>query len=180
MTLLLTKLFSWAGITTGDDDSPALSKLLSGERRNALPLARQGALKKGMRLHPAEDPDSDSGSTIVDGKPLSWREFRWGEYTEGNRQWHSVRWRFYENGHVCFDAEMSNSGQGVDVGHLQGHRIELREKSGLLLGVWAAGFFVGRAQPKLGFQADTMDDHATLKMHFADLAETQAGYWLYR
>jgi hypothetical protein len=178
MTLLLTKLFSWAGLATGDDESPWLAKLFSGDRRNALPLARQGALQKGISLHPAEGLDSGSGSIMIDGKPLSWREFRWGEYAEGNRQWHSVRWRFYENGHVCFDAEMSNSGEGV--GHLQGHRIELREKSGLLLGVWAAGFFVRRAQPKLGFQADVMDDHATLKMHFADLAETQAGFWLHR
>jgi hypothetical protein len=178
MIWALQRVFSWAGIATDDEERPALSKLFSGERRNAIPLARQGALQKGISLHPADGPDSDSGSSMVDGKQLSWREFRWDEYVEGNRQWHSVRWRFYQNGHVCFDAEMSNSGEGV--GHLQGHRIEVREKSGLLLGVWAAGFFVRRGQPKLGFQADIMDDHATLKMHFADLAETQAGFWLHR
>jgi hypothetical protein len=181
MSILPKGLFSWAGIATDDDESsPLMAKLFSRDRRNALPLTRQGALPAGMRLHPADGAECSSGSATFDGKPLSWREFKWGEYATGSREWHSVRWRFYENGHVCFDTKMGNSGEGADVGHLQGHRIELRDKSGLLLGVWAAGFFVRRAQPRLGFQADIMDDHATLKMHFADLAETQAGFWLYR
>jgi hypothetical protein len=179
--LVLSRLVSWAGLGTGDDESSSpLARLFSGDRRKAIPLARQGGLPAGIRLHRGDGGSSRSGSTVLDGKPLAWREFAWGDYAVGSGHWHSVRWRFYADGHVCFDALMSNSGEGVDLGHVQGHRIELREKGGLLLGVWAAAFFVGRGQPALGFQADVKDDHPTLKMHFADLADEQAGFWLYR
>lgn len=180
---LLQKLFSWLGIGTDDDDSSVspLKKLFSNEPPDrGIPLARQGDLTTAIGLHRGDGGDVRSGSIVLDGKPLEWREFTWGEFAKGSRQWHSVRWRFYENGHVCFDARMSNASEGVNLGHLQGHRIELREKGGLLIGVWAAGFFVRRALPALGFQADIMDDHPTLKMHFADIADEQTGFWLYR
>jgi hypothetical protein len=179
--LVLNRLVAWAGGATGDDESSSpLRKLFSGDRRNDIPLGRQGGLPTGIELRPGQGGSSRSGSTVLDGSPLAWREFAWGDYAVGNGRWHSVRWRFYANGHVCFDAQMSNSSEGVDLGHVQGHRIELRERSGLLLGVWAAAFFVGRGQPALGFQADIKDDHPTVKMHFGDLSDQQAGFWLYR
>ncbi|RWA98355.1 MAG: hypothetical protein EOQ33_27980 [Mesorhizobium sp.] len=178
---MLERLFSWLGNTAGDDGSSSpLKKLFSSKRPHpGMPLARQGDLPAGLRLHGENGRDGKNGSIVLDGSPVAWREFIWGEFTSGSRQWHSVRWRFFENGHVCFDALMSNSSEGIHLGHLQGHRIELREKGGLLLGVWAAGFFVPRGQAKLGFQADTIDDHPTLKMHFADLADEQAGFWVW-
>lgn len=179
----LQKLFSRLGIATDGDDSSVspLKRLFSKEPpRSGILLGRQGELPAATRLHQGEAEASKSGGIMLDGSPLAWREFTWGEHLNGSCQWHSVRWRFYENGQVCFDAQMGNSGKGIDLGHMQGHRIELREKSGLLIGVWACGFFVRHAQPTLGFQADIMDDHATLKMHFADLDEKQTGFWLYR
>lgn len=179
----LRRFLTWLGIVDDDGGSApsGLMKLFSNKRPHpGIPLARQGELPEAIRLHKADGGDCESGNVVLDGSSLRWREFVWGEYTNGSCQWHSVRWRFYENGHVCFDAQMSNSGEGIHLGHLQGHRIELREKGGMLLGVWAAGFFVRRGQAALSFQADIMDDHPTLKMHFTEIADEQSGYWLYR
>lgn len=177
---MLQKMLSWFGHAP-DAESSRLGKLLSNDPpQQDIPLARQGELPATVRLRQGNGGEARSGSIVVDGSPLAWREFAWGEYAKSGRHWHSLRWRFYENGHVCFDARMSNSSKGVDLGHLQGHRIELRATDGLLIGVFACGFFVRRMQPVLGFQSDIMDSHATLKMHFADLAEEQTGFWLYR
>lgn len=182
MPAVLKKILSWIGLADEDDGSRSgLAKLFSNDRQHpGIPLARQGEIPEAVKLDQGGDGTCRTGSIAIDGGSLAWREFVWGEHTQGSRCWHSVRWRFYENGHVCFDGLMSNSSHGVHPGHMQGHRIELREKNGLLLGVWATGFFVRRGQAKLGFQADLLDDHATLKMHFAELGEKQSGFWLYR
>ena len=92
--------------------------------------------------------------------------------------WEQVRWRFYENGLVCFEARMSNKSGRLDSGDVQGHRVEIREKSGLLLGVWIAGFFVHRDLPMRGFAASYVDEHLPLKLHFADMTDDQSGAWV--
>ncbi|MFK7868283.1 MAG: hypothetical protein AB8B58_03465 [Roseobacter sp.] len=111
-----------------------------------------------------------------DGDGLKWIEFIWSEPAAIEEcKWEGIRWRFYSNGLVCFDARMSNESATLDNGDVQGHRIELREKNGLLLGVWITGFFVRRSLPARGFAASFQDEHLPLKLHFDEIAETQPG-----
>jgi len=73
---------------------------------------------------------------------------------------------------------MANMSGRLDNGDVQGHRIELRERNGLLLGVWIAGFFVRRNLPMRGFATSFVDPHQPLKLHFSDLEERQEGAWV--
>ncbi|MEE4187359.1 MAG: hypothetical protein V2I76_02790, partial [Roseobacter sp.] len=110
---------------------------------------------------------------------VRYKEFLWTQAeTIDECEWGTVRWRFYSNGLVCFDAQMSNNSGKLDNGDVQGHRIELRENNGLLLGVWIAGFFVRRSLPLRGFAASFSDDHQPLKLHFDDIDEAQLGAWI--
>lgn len=131
----------------------------------------------GYRRWKSKDSEkSITGSSVADGKKLAWHEFRWeNPISIDECQWEHVRWRFYENGLVCFNASMSNSSGRLDTGDVQGHRIEMRDKSGLLLGVWIAGFFVRRELPMRGFQASCIDDHPPLKLHFGEITDVQSG-----
>ncbi|WP_139238655.1 hypothetical protein [Mesorhizobium sp. YR577] len=115
---------------------------------------------------------------MMDAKSIVWREFIWSRDAQFDQcRWHSVRWRFYENGLICFDAQMSNAGAHANLGDMQGHRIELRDKKGFLVGVWAAGFYVHRGLPAMGFQANIVDDHIPLKLHFSEIDKEQSGFW---
>ncbi|AXI44568.1 hypothetical protein C1J03_00090 [Sulfitobacter sp. SK012] len=116
---------------------------------------------------------------LPDGATLQWREYLWNGPTSIDEcEWGAVRWRFYSNGLVCFDAKMSNTSGRVDPGDVQGHRIELREKNGLLLGVWVSGVFVKKSLPQRSFAASFMDQHELLKLHFSDLDDNQNGAWV--
>ena len=164
-----------------DKDHPAtqgaFGKLLS--KGHGASLARQTETIKYLKATAGQSGESASGDATLEGKPCKWREFRWpSEAKQDECSWRWVRWRFYENGLVCFDAQMANASTGVDLGDLQGHRIELRDKTGFLLGIWIAGFFVRRRLPPLGFQANILDDHMPFKLHFSELADVQTGMWL--
>ena len=117
------------------------------------------------------EPDEDTS--------LAWHEYLWTNRVSVDEcDWEQVRWRFYRNGLVCFESRMSNTSGRLDNGDVQGHRIELREKSGLLLGVWIAGFFVRKDLPMRGFATSYVDEHQPLKLHFADLGATPTGAWV--
>lgn len=183
MLAILNKFLSWA--RHSDKEGEALPSALKnqfakGAMSPILPLARQTQIPASVKLYPGTSDDCKTGSIVRDSDTLGWREFVWSPAEHENCQWHCVRWRFYDDGLICFDAKMSSSNQGVRLGQLQGHRIELREKNGLLLGVWTAEFYVRKGLAPLGFQANIVDDHAPLKLHFAELSEKQEGCWLRR
>ncbi|MEM6889102.1 MAG: hypothetical protein AAF636_13290 [Pseudomonadota bacterium] len=127
----------------------------------------------------AKDNDIFNDGVVGSADGVKWREFLWsGPETIDECRWGTVRWRFYSNGLVCFDAKMANESGKLDNGDVQGHRIELREKNGLLLGVWIAGFFVRRSLPLRGFSASYSDEHLPLKLHFDDISDAQLGAWI--
>jgi hypothetical protein len=179
MLSMIAKLITNSVGKGKDDEAPGLlKKFISRDPQlGALPLARHAEVF-GLKVQLGPSQSSQSGTATLDGKPVAWRDYVWGEYRVDTDVWHSVRWRFYESGLVCFDAVMSNENTGLDPGDMQGHRIELREKDGLLVGTWVAGFYVRRGLPPVGFHASMVEDHLPLKLHFADLTATQAGAWI--
>jgi hypothetical protein len=63
------------------------------------------------------------------------------------------------------------------VSDLLGHQIALRDKTGFLIGIWAAAFVVPKRTRKRAFQASASDDHMPLKLHFDELESAQTGTW---
>lgn len=146
-----------------------------------IPIGREDISGDYVRWEagPSDSTRSGAAPGEGDGKGVAWREFLWSKQTTIDEcAWESVRWRFYASGLVCFEAKMSNHSGKLDNGDVQGHRIELRESNGLLLGVWIAGFFVRRDLPMRGFATSFVDDHQPLKLHFAELEDTQGGAWI--
>jgi hypothetical protein len=168
---LITKL--------ADDEKSAGDNIIKrtlGLSDTGIPIGREGEPAGYVRWAAENNDTLNLGQT---GDDLKWREFLWTGPAEIDEcEWGTVRWRFYNNGLVCFDAGMANKSQKLDTGDVQGHRIELREKNGLLLGVWIAGFFVRRDLPLRGFAASYSDDHLPLKLHFDDISDTQLGAWI--
>lgn len=168
---------------SGDDkilDRDNFIKTTLGLADTGIPIGREDEPAGYVRWDAADNDTFNTGvSTNPEGKEVPWREFLWTvPMTIDECDWGTVRWRFYRNGLVCFDAQMSNNSGTLDIGDVQGHRIELREKNGLLLGVWIAGFFVRRSLPLRGFAASFSDDHQPLKLHFDDISEAQLGAWI--
>jgi hypothetical protein len=144
-----------------------------------IPIGRENDPAGYVRWKAQDNGVFNSGTSASGGSEVKWREFIWsGPATIDECEWGEVRWRFYENGLVCFDARMANGSKQLDNGDVQGHRIELREKNGMLLGVWIAGFFVRRSLPLRGFAASFSDEHLPLKLHFDEISETQLGAWI--
>ena len=175
---LVTKL------SDGDDnkspDRDGLIKRTFGLADTGIPIGREDE-PAGYFRWKAQNNDTDSTGAIepAGGEKLQWREFLWkGPESIDECEWGEVRWRFYSNGLVCFDAQMSNTSGQLDQGDVQGHRIELREKNGLLLGVWISGFFVRKSLPKRGFASSFIDQHEPLKLHFSEIADKQTGAWV--
>lgn len=115
-------------------------------------------------------------STPKGGTPITWREWRWSGPTKvEDCTFNAIRWRFYENGRIAFQADMQNAAGNIRPGNLQGHRIELVTADGLLVGAWKAAFFVRRTSGIRHFPATILDDHPLLPLHFEELAERQPG-----
>lgn len=160
-------------------DGDNIIKTTFGLADTGIPIGRENDPAGYVRWNARDNHEFNTGSSGNKDQTVQWCEFLWtGHNTIDECEWGPVRWRFYSNGLVCFDAQMSNTSGKLDTGDVQGHRIELREKSGLLLGVWIAGFFVRRSLPMRGFAASFTDDHQPLKLHFDDIAETQLGAWI--
>ncbi|MEM1351859.1 MAG: hypothetical protein AAGF27_05920 [Pseudomonadota bacterium] len=163
----------------GDGDGDNIIKRTLGLADSGIPIGREDEPAGYVRWKAAENDQCNSGQTGSAGTPVKYLEFLWSQHqTIDECEWGTVRWRFYANGLVCFDARMANTSGKLDNGDVQGFRIELREKNGLLLGVWIAGFFVRRSLPLRGFAASFSDDHAPLKLHFDDIDDTQLGAWI--
>lgn len=161
-------------------DRDNIIKRTLGLADTGIPIGREDEPVGYLRWKAAQNETHTTGVAAAgDGKEVKYHEFLWTtpEFVD-ECEWGTVRWRFYSNGLVCFDAEMANTSGTLDTGDVQGHRIELREKNGLLLGVWIAGFFVRRSLPLRGFAASFSDDHAPLKMHFNDIDDAHLGAWI--
>jgi len=161
------------------DKFKSLAMALTGKSEEAwIAVARQqvtlpfGEASEGLSQMPSR------GETVLDGKPVSWVEFDWpGECGLADCRVRDVRWRFYRNGLVSLAAELSKDGSALDTSDLLGHQIALRDKTGFLIGIWAAAFVVPRHTSKRAFQASAMDDHLPLKLHFDELEAAQTGTW---
>lgn len=128
-----------------------------------------------------ESAPAVTGATSCEGAdPIRWIEFAWeSEKTIDDCQWSDVHWRFYRDGRIAFHAKMQNAGGALDTGDIQGHRIELRARDGLLIGAWAAAFFVRSRGAVSHYPATLQDDHPLLTKHFDELAEQQLGFWFH-
>jgi hypothetical protein len=170
-------------VETGDDKKNLRDNVIKktlGLADTGIPIGREGEPAGYVRWKAEKNDTSNTGNSAVgDQQDIRWREFLWTDpATIDECEWGTVRWRFYSNGLVCFDAQMSNTSGKLDNGDVQGHRIELREKNGLLLGVWIAGFFVRRSLPLRGFAASFSDEHQPLKLHFDDIDDAHLGAWI--
>ena len=178
-TKLVSKL---AGIEEKEDVArDTFIKKTLGLADAGIPIGREGEPVGYVRWDAAPSDNSNTGAAPDQGEApgLQWREFLWSQPVSIDEcDWEGVRWRFYSNGLVCFEARMANTSGRLDNGDVQGHRIELRETNGLLLGVWIAGFFVRKDLPMRGFATSMVDEHQPLKLHFSDLAATQSGAWV--
>jgi hypothetical protein len=161
-------------------DRDNIIKKTLGLADTGIPIGREDEPAGYVRWAAANNDQYNAGhSTGSNEEKIPYHEFLWtGPQTIEECDWGEVRWRFYANGLVCFDARMSNNSGKLDNGDVQGHRIELREEGGLLLGVWIAGFFVRRSLPMRGFASSFSDDHAPLKLHFNDIRQAQSGAWI--
>jgi len=174
---MLSKLADVDGDKKIDRDN--IIKKTLGLADTGIPIGREDEPAGYVRWKAANNDVANTGHTGARPDPVHYREFLWTDHqTIDECAWGTVRWRFYENGLVCFDATMANNSGTLDNGDVQGFRIEVREKSGLLLGVWIAGFFVRRSLPLRGFAASFSDDHPPLKLHFEDMDDTQLGAWI--
>jgi hypothetical protein len=177
-TKLASKLIDGSDEETIDRDN--IIKRTLGLADTGIPIGREDEPAGYIRWAAENNDTFNVGrSHGEDDAEVAWREFLWTRPTHIDEcEWGTVRWRFYSNGLVCFDAQMANDSGKLDLGDVQGHRIELREENGLLLGVWIAGFFVRRGLPLRGFAASYSDTHLPLKIHFNDIGEQQHGAWI--
>ena len=177
-TKVMTKLVESEKKSDGPDRDNVIKRTL-GLADTGIPIGRENDPAGYVRWDAQDNDVFNSGTSTNESGEVKWREFLWtGPATIDECEWGTVRWRFYNNGLVCFDAGMANSSNQLDNGDVQGHRIELREKNGLLLGVWIAGFFVRRSLPLRGFAASFSDEHLPLKLHFDEISEAQLGAWI--
>ena len=175
-TTLVSKISGDAGKKVKESSDHI--KTAFGFATSGIPIGRENTSGEYVRWE-AQNSDAVAAGTVGADGDLRWRDFIWtGPATVDECAWGEVRWRFYSNGLVCFDASMSNTSSRLDNGDVQGHRIELREQNGLLIGVWIAGFFVRRSLPQRGFASSFMDTHEPLKLHFDDLKDVQLGAWV--
>lgn len=146
-------------------------------------LARdEDHLLRRDRSEARESDRTTAGATPAkgDAKPVAWREWAWtSECAVGHCTFREVRWRFYSNGRIAFQATMENAGSNIRIGNLQGQRIELRTSDGGLLGAWKAAFFVRRYSSVVNYPATILDEHPLVPLHFEDLAETQTGLYYF-
>lgn len=161
------------------DKFKSLAKILTGGSGEAwIAVARQQVTLPFAEANEGPSQMPSRGEAMLDGKPVSWVEFDWpAECDLADCRLRDVRWRFYRNGLVSLAAELSKDAGGLDTSDLLGHQIALRDKTGFLIGIWAAAFVVPKRTKQRAFQASAMDDHLPLKLHFDDLDAAQTGTW---
>jgi hypothetical protein len=161
------------------DKFKSLAKVMTGGSGEAwIAVARQQVTLPFAEASEALSQLPSRGEAMLDGKPVAWVEFDWsGECGLADCLLSDVHWRFYRNGLVSLAAELSKDGSALDMSDLLGHQIALRDKTGFLIGIWAAAFVVPKHTKKRAFQACATDDHLPLKLHFDELDAAQTGTW---
>jgi hypothetical protein len=139
-------------------------------------LGRQQATLPFSGQTRANSTASDQGEVGQDGKPVRWIQFDWPtDQKVDDCILHRVRWRFYQNGLISLELIASKDGSGLDMSDLIGHTIELRDKTGFLIGIWSAAFLVHKGTDRLAFQSSVVDDFQPFKLHFDDIGSEQGG-----
>ncbi|GLS32402.1 hypothetical protein SAMN04488498_11781 [Mesorhizobium albiziae] len=177
LTAVVAFLNKALGVGSDKDPSQIKAMLAGVAGDDWLALKRQQETLRFAYVSAAESrPTSGPQKNGKDGP--DWVQFDWpDEHSAEGRAWHSVNWRFYANGLITVAADLSIPERSLDFHDLLGHRIELRDKTGFLLGVWLAAFEVRHRAGRMAFQSAIVDDFAPLKLHFAEIAKAQTGQW---
>jgi hypothetical protein len=158
------------------DKIATVNTLLGGGSDEAwIPLARQQATLPIRNQFRGGSASSERGEREYDGKPVHWVQFDWPEQQVDDCTFQRVRWRFYRNGLICLELVASKDATGLDVRDLVGHGIELRDRTGFLLGIWSAAFTIRRDTERTVFHTAAIDDFLPLKLHFDEVADVQDG-----
>lgn len=179
---IASRIFSAAiGADSKQDRRQALSDIIK-QHLDPGHLALQRDDRHAIHMDrslPGENGSHTLGPAADGGGP-SWVEYVWNqETTLDESHWSHVHWRFYASGRIAFHGRMHNTSGLLDAGDVQGHRIELRTRDGLLIGAWTAAFFVRTRGAVRNFPATLHDEHPLLIQHFDELAEQQLGHWFY-
>ncbi len=158
------------------DRMAAVNTMLAGGSGEAwIGLARQQASLPIRRHVRYEATSAGHGGIDHDGKPLRWSQFAWSEQQVDDCAFHHVCCRFYQNGFISLELVASKDTADLDMRDLVGHSIELRDRSGFLIGIWSAAFAIVRGTDRAVFHASATDDFLPLKIHFPEMAGAQAG-----
>lgn len=149
--------------------------LSGGSGEKWVPLARQQATLPIRSQFRGGSISTARGECNHDGEPVRWVQVDWPQQQVDDCTFHTVRWRFYSNGLICLELVASKDATGLDVRDLVGHRIELRDRDGFLIGIWLAAFIIDRETERAIFQATAIDDFLPLKLHFDEVADVQVG-----
>lgn len=176
-TLLARPLLGKLPVADAAKDKLAnVNALLTGGSGEAwIPLGRQQATLPIKNRHRSESAVALRGEGDHDGKPLPWVQFDWPVIEVDDCSFQKVCWRFYRNGLICLELVASKDARGLDVRDLVGHSIELRDRSGFLIGIWTAAFAIHKGADRAVFQATATDDFLPLKLHFDEVGEVQDG-----
>lgn|GEM_PF-2594871 len=155
----------------------AVQKAVTGDTNTAwIPLSRPSATLDFSTHRQTESDAFNTGTVDGEKGPVRWREFVWtSEQVIKDCVLHKISWRFYENDLICLEICASKDAVGLDGSDLIGHRLELRDQTGFLIGIWAAAFLIVKDTSRRSFQTSAEDGHKVLKMHFDMLAEKQTG-----
>lgn len=155
----------------------AVNSLLAGGTGDAwLPLARVQATPT-IKGHLRSTSVSMTRGEVVSGdETISWQQFDWpADQHLDDCTFNSMRWRIYKTGLICLELVASKDKGGFDRRDLLGHRLELRDRTGFVIGVWTAAFIIHEGSDHIAFAASAEEDFQPLKLHFDDIAETQEG-----
>jgi len=155
----------------------ALQKAVTGDTGTAwIPLSRPSATLNFSTHRQTASDLFNTGTAAPEKEPVKWVEFVWtADQAIKDCILHKIAWRFYENNLICLEICASKDDERFDGSDLIGHRLELRDETGFLIGIWAAAFLIVRGTERRSFQTSAEDDHKVLKLHFDKLAETQTG-----
>jgi hypothetical protein len=158
------------------DKIATVNTLLGGGSDEAwIPLARQQATLPIRNELRGGSISTERGERDHDGKPVRWVQFDWPQQQIDDCTFHKMNWRFYGNGLICLELVASKDSRGLDVRDLIGHSIELRDRSGFLIGVWSAAFSIHKETERAVFHAAAIDDFLPLRLHFDEIADVQDG-----
>ncbi|WP_422018906.1 hypothetical protein [Roseibium sp.] len=155
----------------------ALQKAVTGDTGTAwIPLSRPSATLDFSTHTQTQSDTFNTGSIESKDGPVTWCEFVWNsDQIIKDCILHKVSWRFYSNKLICLEVCASKDDKGLDGSDLIGHRLELRDRSGFLIGIWAAAFLIVKDTDRRSFQTSAEDDHKVLGLHFNMLADAQTG-----